>query len=146
MAQDGRGDPWERTVVLNNPANYYNFNVPWSLTFGYDIRVNRNKFVETGTNRVVDTFLITQGLRITGDFNLTQKWKFNISTGFDFTALEPTLTNISVVRDLHCWQMTFNWTAWPLERQSYSMQINVKSSVLQDMRLSRKSQVNDGFF
>lgn len=141
-----KGDPWERSVVLNNPQNYYDFNIPWSLNFGYNIRLNRNKFVDQATNRVVDTFLVTQSFNMSGDFNLTEKWKFNIRTGFDFNALEPTLTNISVVRDLHCWQMSFNWTAWPPERQSYTMELRVKSSVLQDMKLTRRSQVNDGFF
>jgi len=69
--------------------------------------------------------------------SLTEKWKISLSSGYDFTQKEMTLTSVNVYRDLHCWEMRFNWVPFGF-RQSFSIDINVKSSVLRDLKLSRR--------
>ncbi|MCD8529187.1 MAG: hypothetical protein LRY27_04360 [Chitinophagales bacterium] len=49
-----------------------------------------------------------------------------------------TLTTVRVERDLHCWVLAFNWTAYPLIRQTYTIDLHVKSAILQELKLSRK--------
>jgi hypothetical protein len=53
-----------------------------------------------------------------------------------------TLTSINVYRDLHCWEMRFNWVPFGF-RQSFSIDINVKASVLKDLKLSRRKGWQD---
>ena len=66
------------------------------------------------------------------DFSLTPNWKVAGSTSFDLLARELTYTQLSVVRDLHCWEMRFNWI--PLgSYRSFAFSIYVKSGYLRDL-------------
>ena len=52
------------------------------------------------------------------------------------------VVGIDIYRDLHCWEMTFNWI--PLGfHQSYNFVIRVKSSILQDLKLTKKRDFYD---
>ena len=66
------------------------------------------------------------------DFNLTPNWKIAGRTGYDFEAKEITTTDLSILRDLHCWEMSFNWV--PFGRyKSFGFSIYVKSGYLRDL-------------
>ncbi|HIA37209.1 MAG TPA: hypothetical protein EYN89_10900 [Flavobacteriales bacterium] len=56
-----------------------------------------------------------------------------------------TYTSIDIYRDLHCWEMNFNYIPFGL-RQSYNFEIKVKSSILQDLKLTRKREWYDNSF
>ena len=77
-----------------------------------------------------------------GDLSLTKKWKLSLTSGYDFTSKKLTLTSINIYRDLHCWEMHFNWIPFGF-RQSFSLDINVKSSTLKDLKLSRRKDWYD---
>ena len=87
---------------------------------------------------IVDTLITANVLTFGGHINLTPKWQINLTSGFDIRNKEITLTNVRVERDLHCWVLAFNWTAFPLIRQTYSIDLHVKSPILQELKLSRK--------
>lgn len=88
---------------------------------------------ENNRNRVM-----TVGL--TGDLSLTPKWKIGFRTGYDFTSKQMSYTSIDFYRDLHCWEMRFNWT--PLGfRKSWSFGINVKASILKDLKYDKKKKI-----
>ncbi len=78
-----------------------------------------------------------QSLSFNGDLNLTPKWKVGFSSAYDFVSKTLVYPNINIYRDLHCWEMRFNWVPSG-QRSSYSIDINVKASVLQDLKLSRR--------
>lgn len=123
----------ERAYIANNPALFYDFNVPWSLSVGYRMNITK------GVSGNIDSTLITANvLTFGGHINLTPKWQINLTSGFDIRNKEITLTNVRVERDLHCWVLAFNWTAFPLTRQTYSIDLHVKSPILQELKLSRK--------
>lgn len=92
---------------------YYNFSIPWSVNYQYSLNLSRFK------QNKKDTTAITQTLALGVDFNITKKWKINISSGFDLTNKSITRTDISVVRDLHCWQMEFKWTPVGFQKGFY---------------------------
>ena len=50
-----------------------------------------------------------------------------------------TLTSIGINRNLHCWQMDFQWIPFG-QIASYVFTIRAKSSLLQDLKLNRRSQ------
>lgn len=118
--------------VSLNPDEYYDFNIPWTVRIAYNFDITR------GTISNPDTVITTQSLQVNGDFNLTPNWKFAVNTGFDFMRKLPSLTNLSVIRNLHCWELSFNWTAFPVEVQQFVIELKVKSSVLQDLKLTRR--------
>ncbi len=122
----------DKDFLINNPDSYVDFNIPWSLRVNYSLNYSKTGFQESNT---------TQTLRFSGDLSLTEKWKVTYNSGYDFENKDFTVTRIGIVRDLHCWQMDFNWT--PFGRlQSYGFSIHVKSSLLQDLKLDR----NRSFF
>ena len=78
-----------------------------------------------------------QTVGFSGDLLLTPKWKITFYSNYDITQQQWSYTTLGFYRDLHCWEMHFNWT--PLGQQAnYSFQINVKSSMLQDLKLVKK--------
>ncbi|MCW3124592.1 MAG: organic solvent tolerance protein OstA [Bacteroidetes bacterium] len=120
--------------VSYNPDDYYDFDVPWNLTASYSLDL-RTSF-QTYTQH--DSLLFTQYLKVNGDFNLTAKWKIAVNTGFDFARKELTVTQIKVVRSLHCWELDFDWTAWPLNYQQFAIELKIINPTLQDLKLTKK--------
>ena len=89
---------------------------------------------------------VVQALTLTGDFSLTPKWKFTFNTGYDFTYKSPSLTTVGINRDLHCWEMSFNWTPYAGSAQrssNYSFDLRVRSAILQELKLSRRRSFYD---
>jgi hypothetical protein len=116
--------------INSHPEAYVDFNVPWNLSFFYNINYSRPGLAKTETT--------TQSLTFSGDVSLTKKWKVSLSSGYDFTNKKMTITSLNIYRDLHCWEMHFNWVPFGFMK-SFSLEINVKASVLKDLKLSRKS-------
>jgi len=115
-----------------NPENYVDFNIPWSFNVGYTFSLSKITPRESA---------IIQALTLSGDLSLTPKWKVSVQSGFDVSARLPSLTTISVHRDLHCWDMNFSWTPYSgnrLRSNVYSFDLHVKSAILQDLKLSRR--------
>ncbi|MFO7830003.1 MAG: putative LPS assembly protein LptD [Bacteroidales bacterium] len=102
-------------------GTYVDFDIPWNFSANYKF-----VFSKPGHEKKV-----TQTLSLSGDFNLTPKWKISFRTNYDLSENELSTTSINIHRDLHCWEMRFSWIPVGL-RQSYSFQINVKASTLKD--------------
>lgn len=130
----------ERSYIQDNINSYYDFTIPWTIRMGYNFNLTRT----IRNNR--DTSIVTQAFNTDIDFNVTPKWKVNITTGFDITRLQPTLTTLAIVRDLHCWELSFNWTAYPVQYQTYMITIRVKNPILQDLKLTKKRNYIDQQF
>ncbi len=114
---------------------YVDFQVPWSLNINYNL---------TYTNSGVNTDTI-QSLRINGDFSFTPKWKLALASGYDFDNKEFTFTTLSVHRDLHCWDLSFNWVPFGT-RKSFIFTLNVKNPTLKDLKITKRSNWQDRQF
>ncbi|WP_236612909.1 putative LPS assembly protein LptD [Cesiribacter andamanensis] len=111
-----------------DPSQYVDFTLPWTLRLSYTLSYQKRGYQPT---------TIVQSANFSGDLKVTEKWKVGYTSGYDFTNHEFTATRLSIFRDLHCWQMNVNWV--PFGRfQSFSVDIRVKSAVLQDLKLSRR--------
>lgn len=132
-------DP-ELADIYYNPDNYVDFNVPWSLNIAYSFS-HTSDHAYPNYQDVVTKKLI-QTLSFSGDVSLTPKWKVSFTSGFDFENHKITYTSVNIFRDLHCWEMRFNWI--PIGTlKSWNFQINVKSSILQDLKLTKKKDFRD---
>ncbi|MFT4643884.1 MAG: hypothetical protein ACI8ZX_000280, partial [Planctomycetota bacterium] len=124
----------QREYVANNPDLFYDFDIPWSFYASYHMSLTNGIAGERDTS-VLGVGSVSFG----GDISITPKWKISVTSGFSITDKDLTLTNLRLVRDLHCWEMSLNWTAYPISSQNFSFQLNVKSALLQDLKLTRKS-------
>ena len=114
--------------IVADPSQYIDWDIPWNLTVGYNLAYAR---------QVNNSTSITQAMNVSGDLSISEKWKVNFNTGYNFDSNEITQTMIGISRDLHCWQMNVNWV--PFGRfTSYNIDIRVKSSILQDLKVSRR--------
>ena len=126
--------------ILGNPKSYIDWSTPWSVTLSYNLRHSSNltyaAFMGIATNQVVQT------LNISGDISFSPKWKVSFSTGWDFTNHGLSYTSLNIYRDLHCWEMRFNWI--PIgSYKSWNFTINVKAQALQDLKLTKKKDFRD---
>lgn len=134
------GTEAELAEINANPDDYVDWTVPWSLALNYNLRYsNVAKYV--GFTKTVDKKVV-QTLGLSGEVNVTPKWKVSFNTGWDFEANDLSYTSVNIYRDLHCWEMRFSWI--PLGyRKSWNFTINVKASVLQDLKLNKKKDFRD---
>ena len=121
--------------INKNPDDYVDFNIPLTLTVAYNATFKAKELVLANEKRV------TQTVRLNGDISLTPNWKATYSTGYDFTGKQWSTTYLGFFRNLHCWELRFNWIPFGIQ-QRYDFQINVKSSVLQDLKLTKKSRTS----
>lgn len=115
--------------IQEHPDQYIDFKIPWSLDLDYKWGYDRDK---SEGNK------ITQTLSFDGNISLTKKWKVSFSSAYDITEkkLMDSSTRIGIHRDLHCWEMNFDWH--PLgDRKHYEFSIGLKSPLLQDLKYSR---------
>lgn len=125
--------PAEKEYMMKNPDAYVDFSIPWNL------RINANvAYSKTGYDKAV----VTKTLRFNGDVSLSEKWKVGFVSGYDFTAKAFSQSNISLSRELHCWQMSLGWVPFG-KFQSYTFSIGIKSSLLQDLKLDRQRSFFD---
>ena len=128
-------DPYLGWYYHDNP--YANFDVPWNIAFNYAITYN---YVDVPTAKAyfyTHKNLYTQTISMNGSIVLTERWKITYNTGYDFVSKNYTLTKLTFARDLHCWQMSFDWTPFGAYK-SYFFNIRVKASTLQDLKFEKR--------
>jgi hypothetical protein len=121
--------------MINNPEQYVDFTVPWSLRASYRFSRTKQGFEDP---------TVRQSMTFGGSLGLTDKTQITFNSGYDFDAREFTTTRISVNRDLHCWTMSFNWVPFG-NFQSYMITINAKSPILQDLKVEKRRAFQDFF-
>ncbi len=125
--------PEQMNYLISNPDLYVDWTIPWNLSMQYNMYYTKNG-LSAGKR--------TQTVNFNGDLSLTTNWKIGASSGYDLEQRQFGLTNINIYRNLHCWEMRVNWIPFG-QLQSYTLDINVKASILQDLKLSRRNSWYD---
>ncbi len=115
-----------------NPAEFTDFNVPWSLSFSYSL--NYSKTLKADYSSWVST--IYSSMNFNGDFTLTPKWKMGGTGYFDFNQGKLQQLSMFITREMHCWQLAINVTPIGLYR-SFNITLNPKSGILRDLKINR---------
>lgn len=103
------------------------FSVPWNLNIDYSFGYSKQAFEKN----------ISQTLSFSGDLSITKNWKIGFRSGYDLKAQRLTTSSLDIYRDLHCWEMRVSII--PIGYlKSYSFQINVKSAILKDLKLTKR--------
>jgi lipopolysaccharide assembly outer membrane protein LptD (OstA) len=105
------------------------FSIPWSVSFNYNYSLSHpSPSVTTKYSNVSSSLM----------FSLTKNWKFTFSAGYDIFNKEFTAPYITVYRDLHCWEMSFNWIPTGLYR-GFKFELRIKAPQLQDVKVTKES-------
>jgi len=119
----------DRLALINSdPGAYIDFNVPWNVSLNYSFNYNNDRL----------STVVSNTMQISGDLSLTPKWKIQYSTNYDLKTLKfSSATSFSIYRDLHCWDLSMHWIPFGYYK-SYSVDLKVKASILQDLKLSKR--------
>jgi hypothetical protein len=141
----------EQELIAKNGDNLIDFSVPWSLNVNYNFRIS--KVWDPTLQR--DTLTLKQAFTFSGDVTLFKHWAISFNSGYDmsnpryehialsdFGLRDFTTTNIGLHWDLHCWEFSMNYVPFG-QRQSYMMQLNIKSALLQDLKIQKRGNLGD---
>jgi outer membrane usher protein FimD/PapC len=122
----------EAAYINNNPGEFANFNIPWSISFQFALNYNRvANGLGTGYKGSV-----TQNVSWTGSLNLTPKWQIGINGSYNITLKDLGMISMYVTREMHCWQMAINIS--PVGKyRSFNISISPKSGLLRDLKINR---------
>ena len=123
----------ERQATPTNTAQAQE-KLPWTLNIYYNI--NYTKVL----NKIKDI----QTLNFSGDIAVTKYWKLGLTSGYDFTNRNLSYTSVNIYRDLKCWEARIDWVPFGF-RKSYNLTINLKTSMLSDVKIPRQRQWYDNF-
>ena len=129
----GAGTEADSVSSKSTLAPYLVPNVPWSMQVNYNINQRRSGRGE---------FTTIQSINFNGSLSLTSKTKINFSSGYDVVNGAFTQTSVSLVRDLHCWEIVGSWV--PVGRfTSYSVTLRAKTPILNALRFNQRRAFTD---
>ncbi|MCF8355637.1 MAG: LPS-assembly protein LptD [Melioribacteraceae bacterium] len=111
------------------------FSIPWNLSLNYNYSLSkRNASDVTRTSNI--------GLNL--GFNLTKNWKITMRGNYDLERKQIAAPQVTVYRDLHCWEMNFTWNPIGTYR-GFRFEIKIKAPELQDIKVTKTKDIFSGF-
>lgn len=89
------------------PQQIVSFDIPWKISFNHLFSYTLNTDQEDYLKR---RYVPNNTLSVNGDVTLTPNWKVTATTYFDAQTGKVTNTNFTLYRNIHCWNLLFNWT------------------------------------
>ena len=122
----------EAAYISNNPADFVDFSIPWSVNVGYSLRFN------SVFNRLKKKYDIemSSDMNFSGTLSLTPKWQVGLNGIYNFSTNQLGMISVSISREMHCWQMSINLSPVGTQR-FFSIVISPKSALLRDIKVNR---------
>ncbi len=134
-ADDDEFKSFERSDYINlfdeEPAD---FTIPWNLS----LNVNYNLSKPTPS---IVTKTASVGMNL--GFNLTKNWKFTVRGNYDLIRKEISAPQVTIYRDLHCWEMNFSWKPMGTYR-GFNLELRLKAPELQDIKVTKSEGLYSG--
>lgn len=113
-----------------------------SYAFNYNLNDNSGFYRLTNPDSNKYNTIMTNTINLSGNFQLTEKWRIAFTTGYDFINKSISVSSFDIYRDLHCWEMGFKWRPFGSYR-GFEFSINVKSSMLKDLKYNLNKDYRD---
>lgn len=111
------------------------FTIPWSVGLNYNYSINEE---------IPSQLFKSSNISANFGFNLTPSWKFTFATGYDIFQKQFTAPYVTIYRDLHCWEMNFNWVPTGSYR-GFRLEIRIKAPQLQDVKITKQTNYRGVF-
>jgi hypothetical protein len=125
----------------SNPAEFTDFNIPWTLSFSYSLSFNK-QLKPDYSGFETKTF---SSLNFNGDFSLSEKWKVGGTGYYDVSMGGLQQFSMFISREMHCWQMSINVMPVGIFR-SFNITVNPKSGILRDLKINRSRVFSNSTF
>jgi len=117
--------------VRENPGEYVDFSIPWTLQLSYSLSYNRY----LSPNLVTFTSSLNTNINVNGTISLSPKWQLGGGFYFDFITQKIQASNIFLTRDMHCWQMVIDVQVG--QYKSFTITLNPKAGLLRDLHINK---------
>jgi hypothetical protein len=105
------------------------FRVPWQISISGSYNVNRVDSV---------TFNSTLSASLSFSFSLTPTTRISSRGDYNFELGKFLIPSISLYKDLHCWEMQFDWQPKSTYGGGFYFRIGLKAPQLRDIKLERQ--------
>lgn len=102
--------------------------IPWEFQMSFQFRLNR--YDPTNVRKV---FTSRGNLSV----KVTENWNVGYDGSFDLREKRIVYHDLKIYRDLHCWELSFNWTPPNSSRSGFWLEIRVKEPKLQDLKIRK---------
>ena len=121
-------------IALYDDSQSPDLSIPWNLSLSYNFNYSKPNPKEADVFSNISADL---------GFSLTKNWKFTVRGSYDFQEKKVSAPQITVYRDLHCWEMNFSWN--PLGNYSgFRFEIRMKAPELQDIKVTKSDGMYSG--
>lgn len=111
-----------------NDSDQQVFRPDWNVNLQYVYGISN------GPDRVK---YINHTLQASGELQVTPTWKMVLNMAYDLKNQTLVNSSIDFKKDLHCWEMEFNWVPVGLYKR-YLFTLRIKSPVLRDVKVNRR--------
>ena len=108
-----------------------NYSFPWNASINYNYSISM-----PSSNRKYKSSNIYGSL----ETSISENWKISVSGSYDLIKKEISAPLIKIYRDLHCWELNFNWNPMGIYR-GYRLEIRAKASQLQDLKITKSKDI-----
>lgn len=110
------------------------YTIPWTLGLTFNYMLNKRN-----PENIYKTF----GMSLRSSLSLSEKWKLTVNGNYDFVQKEISAPQVTINRDLHCWEMNFTWI--PIGRyRGFNFEIRMKAAELRDIKVTRSKGIYSG--
>ena len=127
-----------------DPGSFFNFNVPWTVSINYNLRLTNTPLVLENGKLFNETNFTSNTVSVVGSFTLFKMFSFSVGSGYDIKNKDVLPSRLNLTVDLHCWELALNYRTG--RQQSYSISFYVKSSLLRDLKIEKKDTFQGGSF
>jgi len=121
----------ELAYIRNNPGEFADFSIPWSVNLSYALTFSKNYVLNQGFNTN-----FSQNVNFGGTLGLTSKWQTAINGYYNISLGQLNTISVSISREMHCWSMSISLS--PVGRyRFFSINIQPKSALLRDLKVNR---------
>ncbi len=110
------------------------FSIPWNLNLNYNFSFNKP---------TPDASTIRSTIGASLSVSLTQAWKLTFRGNYDFQAKEISAPQVTIFRDLDCWEMNFTWNPLGTWR-GFRFEIRMKAPELRDIKVTKSRDIFSG--
>ena len=121
---------------------YMPFKLPWSLTVSYGIMMAENTAAKINVKTMRYPYKFTQNMNFSGNIGISDNWRINFTSGYNFEFKKLTTTTVNIYRDLHCFEMSCGIVLSPYT--SFNFSFRATSQMLADaLKWDKRSGVGN---
>ncbi|MFZ5947649.1 MAG: putative LPS assembly protein LptD [Stygiobacter sp.] len=121
-------------IALYDNSDTPDMSMPWNLNINYNYNLSKYSPSEKSINSNISLDFST---------NLTKNWKITFRGNYDFNSHQLSAPQITIYRDLHCWEMNFTWNPIGTYR-GFHFELRMKASELKDIKVTKSKGLYSG--